>query len=133
MGSVVTYEGRLLLCRRAIPPRIGFWTMPAGFLELQETPEDGAKREALEEAGARIELDGLLAVYTLAERSQVHLMYRATLLDPQVSPGIESQSLEFFSYEDVPWDELAFPSVHWALKDWFETKSEKHLTPRRNP
>ena len=107
--------------------------MPAGFLELQETPEDGAKREALEEAGARIELDGLLAVYTLAERSQVHLMYRATLLDPQVSPGIESQSLEFFSYEDVPWDELAFPSVHWALKDWFETKSEKHLTPRRNP
>src|SRR5678816_2859720 len=75
VGSVATWDGRVLLCRRAIEPRVGYWTIPAGFLEQQETPEEGAMREAREEAGAEIEIDGLLGVYSVARISQIHLLY----------------------------------------------------------
>ena len=90
VGSVCTLGDRLLLCRRAIPPRRGFWTIPAGYLELGETAEEGAVREAWEEARARIELEGLLAVYSVRRIDQVQLLYRARLLDAAVEAGPES-------------------------------------------
>jgi ADP-ribose pyrophosphatase YjhB (NUDIX family) len=118
VGSVVAEEGRILLCRRAIEPRRGFWTLPAGYMELGETTEEGAKREAWEEARARLELDGVLAIYSIARIGQVQIIYRAHLAEPGFAPGPESLDVRFFAWEEIPWDDLAFPSVHWALKAW---------------
>lgn len=116
-GAVVTYEDRFLLCKRAIEPRRGFWTLPAGFMELGETPEEGAAREAYEEATARIEITELLAVYTIRHISQVQMLYRAHLNTPEFSPGVESLEVELRTWDEIPWSELAFPSVQWALED----------------
>lgn len=116
VGSVVRHEGRILLCRRAIAPRAGFWTIPAGYLELNETPEAGAAREAREEAGARIELGGLLGLYSVPRISQVQLIFRARLADPAIAAGIESLEVRLVAPDEIPWDDLAFPSVHWALR-----------------
>lgn len=115
VGSVVRHEGKILLCRRAIAPRRGFWTLPAGFLELGETPEAGAAREAREEANAALDITGLLAVYTIEKLSQVQLFYSARLADPAFSAGAESLEVGLFSFDRLPRDEIAFPSVHWAL------------------
>lgn len=115
VGSVVTHEGKVLLCRRAIEPRHGYWTVPAGYLELGETPEEGARREAREEANADLLLHGLLAVYTVRRLSQVQLIYRATLADGTFSPGIESLETQLFDWDGIPWDDLAFPTVRWML------------------
>lgn len=116
VGSVVTHEGRFLLCRRAIEPRLGYWTLPAGFLEEGETVEDGARREAQEEACADIAIEGLLAVYSIPRISQVQLMFRARLNDPAIAAGPESLEVGLFDWADIPWGELAFPSVRWALE-----------------
>ncbi|MCS4504865.1 NUDIX hydrolase [Arhodomonas aquaeolei] len=116
VGSVPRLGARFLLCRRAIPPRVGYWTLPAGYLELHESTEDGARREAMEEANAALALDGLLAVYNLIHINQVQLIYRARLLDPAVAAGPESQAVGLFTWGEIPWDELAFPSVRWALE-----------------
>lgn len=115
VGSVVRAGDKVLLCRRAIEPRRGFWTIPAGFLELRETPQAGAAREAMEEANARLEIGPLLAVYTVHRLSQVQLFYRALLADPAFSAGPESLEVALFDFDDIPRDEIAFPSVHWAL------------------
>jgi len=115
VGSVVLHEGRILMCRRAIEPRLGYWTLPAGFLEEQETVEAGAIREAMEEACAEIAIEGLLAVYSIPRISQVQLMFHARLLSPSIRPGPESLEVALVAYEDVPWSEIAFPSVKWAL------------------
>lgn len=115
VGSVATHDDRILLARRAIEPRRGFWTLPAGYLELGESPEAGARREAMEEASASIVIEGLLAVYTITRISQVQIFYRASLLEPTVAAGIESLEVGLYRYSDIPWRELAFPSVHWAL------------------
>jgi ADP-ribose pyrophosphatase YjhB (NUDIX family) len=115
VGSVCTLGGRLLLCRRAIEPRRGFWTIPAGYMELGETAEEGAMREAWEEARARIELDGLLAVYSVARIDQVQLLYRARLLDAAVEAGPESLEVALLDWADIPWQDLAFPTVGWVL------------------
>ncbi len=127
-GSVAIEDGRILLCRRAIEPRRGFWTLPAGFLELGESPEEGARREAVEEANAAIDIDGLLAVYTVRHISQVQLFYRARLRSA-VSPGIESQEVGLFAWEEIPWSELAFPSVKWTLERHQATKHLEVLVP----
>ena len=116
VGSVVAHGDRILLCRRAIEPRKGLWTLPAGFLEEHETPEDGARREAREEACADIQLEALLAVYTVAHISQVQLMYRARLPTQEFAAGPESLDVRLFAWNEIPWDELAFPSVKWALQ-----------------
>jgi ADP-ribose pyrophosphatase YjhB (NUDIX family) len=116
VGSVCSWEGRLLLCRRAIEPRAGFWTIPAGYMETGETAEEGARREAWEEARARIAIEGLLAVYSVRRIDQVQLLYRARLLDGQVEPGPESQEVALLDWAAIPWDELAFPTVHWILR-----------------
>lgn len=133
VGSVATWGDRILLCRRAIDPRTGFWTLPAGFLELHETPIDGALREANEEANARIEIDALLAVYTILRLSQVQIMYRAKLISPDISAGPESLEVELFAWGEIPWGELAFPSVKWSLDHHREVQGQSVFPPRGNP
>jgi ADP-ribose pyrophosphatase YjhB (NUDIX family) len=133
VGSVVAFEGRILLCRRAIEPRKNYWTLPAGFLEEHETPMDGAKREAREEACADIDINALLAVYAVPHISQVQLMYRATLSTPSFSAGIESLEVKLLDWNDIPWPELAFPSVKWALDHYRESKDCAAFAPFSNP
>jgi ADP-ribose pyrophosphatase YjhB (NUDIX family) len=116
VGAVCTAGDRVLICRRAIEPRAGFWTIPAGYMELHETAEEGARREAWEEARARIELQGLIAVYSVPRISQVQLLYRARLLDEAVSPGPESMEVKLLAWTEIPWRELAFPTVEWVLR-----------------
>lgn len=115
VGAVVTSDDKYILCRRAIEPRRGFWTMPAGFMEVGETAEEGAAREAHEEANVDIAIDALLGVYSIAAIGQVHMIYRATLRTPGFSPGEESLEVREFRWDEIPWGDLAFPSVHWAL------------------
>lgn len=124
VGAVCSWGDRLLLCRRAIEPRAGFWTIPAGFLELGESAEDGARREAWEEARAEIEIDGLIAVYSVPHVEQVQLLYRARLLHPNVAPGIESLDVRLVAWSEIPWQELAFPTVHWVLRRSLEVRGE---------
>jgi len=133
VGSVVTHEEHILLCRRAIEPRKGYWTLPAGFLEEHETPEDGARREAREEACADIVLDALLAVYSVPHISQVQLIYRGRLPAPDFAAGPESEEVRLFSWDEIPWNELAFPSVKWALRHFRETKDLCAFAPFTNP
>jgi ADP-ribose pyrophosphatase YjhB (NUDIX family) len=132
-GSVVSVEGKILMCRRAIEPRKGFWTLPAGFLELHETPEEGAMREAWEEARARIAIDALLAVYSVPRISQVQLIYRATLAEPGFSAGPESLEVVLFDWDEIPWDEIAFPSVKWALDEYRARLGQAVFAPGVNP
>lgn len=133
VGSVVEHEGKILLCRRAIEPRHGYWTLPAGFLEEHETVEDGARREAMEEAIAEIEPTALLAIYSVPRISQVQIFYRARLARPDFGVGPESLEVALFAWEDIPWDELAFPSVHWALKHYHEVRDKAVFQPFANP
>jgi ADP-ribose pyrophosphatase YjhB (NUDIX family) len=133
VGSVVEHAGRILLCRRAIPPRVGYWTIPAGYLEEHEAAEAGACREAREEACAEIAIDQLLAVYTIQRISQVQLIYRAHLTAPDIAAGPESQEVALFDRDALPWDDLAFPSVAWALQHHAETRDQPAFAPRQNP
>jgi ADP-ribose pyrophosphatase YjhB (NUDIX family) len=133
VGTVCTWEDRVLLCRRAIEPRRGFWTVPAGFLEEGETVEAGALREAWEEARADIEIDGLLGVYSVPRFSQVQMMFRARLRSPVVSAGEESEEVGLFEWSAIPWDELAFPSVLWALRDFDAVRGQAVFATRSNP
>ena len=133
VGSVALWEGRILLCRRAINPRKGYWTLPAGYLELNETAVEGAKREAWEEATAQLEMRGLLAVYSIPRISQVQLIYLADLITPEVTAGPESADVRLFPWDDIPWDDLAFPSVGWALNHYGEVGDAAVIVPRGNP
>lgn len=133
VGSVSTWEGRVLMARRAIPPRTGFWTLPAGFLELGETPEAGAAREAWEEARATIVLDGLLAVYSIPRISQVQLIFRGRLLSASIGVGPESLEVALYDWAEIPWTDLAFPSVRWALDHAREVGDAADFAPRGNP
>lgn len=133
VGSVATWGDRILLCRRSIEPRRGFWTLPAGFLELGESPEEGARREAWEEARARLELEGLLAVYTIRRISQVQMFFRASLSNPEVAAGPESEEVALFDWGEVPWDDLAFPTVHWALDAHARWSGRALEQPETNP
>ncbi len=133
VGAVVSHHGRILLCRRAIEPRKTYWTLPAGYLEEHETPEQGAMREAKEEACADISLDLLLAVYSIPRISQVQLMYRAHLANEIFAPGIESLEVRLFDWDDIPWTDLAFPSVAWALEHYRQSKDQSGFAPFSNP
>lgn len=120
IGTIPEWEdGRILLCRRAIEPRHGLWTLPAGFMENGETTMEGAARETLEEANARVEVGELYSLYNLAHINQVQLLFRAELLDLDFSPGIESLEVALFEERDIPWDELAFRPVRYTLRDYF--------------
>ncbi|MEL6371688.1 MAG: NUDIX hydrolase [Pseudomonadota bacterium] len=133
VGSVVTFEEQVVLCRRAIEPRKGYWTLPAGYLELGESVEEGAIREAWEEARAQIKIDRVLAIYSVPRISQVQVMFRARLLDEAISAGPESEEVMLCSFEDVPWPEIAFPSAGWALRQWHETRHAETFAPFANP
>lgn len=133
VGSVVAEQGRVLLCRRAIEPRRGFWTLPAGYLEMQETVEEGARREAWEEARARIALEGVLAVYSIARLGQVQVIFRAALAEPGFEAGLESLEVRLFAWQDVPWADIAFPSVHWTLRAWWDGREAPLGAPAVNP
>ena len=133
VGSVVRHQGAILLCRRAIAPGHGLWTIPAGYLELNETPEEGARREAFEEARADLSLKRLLAVYSVPRISQVQLIYRAVLAGGDVAAGPESLEVAWFDPDDIPWNALAFPSVHWALRHDAQAQAGAPPIPFANP
>ncbi len=133
VGTVATWQGRFLLCKRAIEPRRGYWTIPAGYMELGETSTEGARREAWEEARARLEIDALLAVYNIPRISQVQLIYRGSLTTPEIAAGSESQEVGLFDWADIPWTDIAFPSVHWALNRYREVRGGGDFQPGTNP
>lgn len=133
VGSVVTSGDRILMCRRSIEPRSGFWTLPAGFLEKHELPEDGARREAREEACAEIAIDDLLAVYAIARISQIQLIYRSRLIGDAFAAGPESAEVALYKWDEIPWDDIAFPSVHWALGHYREAAGRAVIPPFTNP
>jgi ADP-ribose pyrophosphatase YjhB (NUDIX family) len=122
VGTVPVWGEQVLLCRRAIEPRHGFWTLPAGFMELGESTAQGAARETDEEAGARIELQGLFTVLNVVRVGQVHLFYRARLLDTDFAPGSETLEARLFHEHEVPWDELAFRTVRQTLEHFFDDR-----------
>ena len=122
VGTVPEWEGRLLLCRRAIEPRYGYWTLPAGFLESGETMEEGAYREAREEANANLRIEGLYTLFSIPHIDQVHAFYRARLLDQDFHAGEESLDVRLFREDEIPWDELSFPVVHKTLELWLEER-----------
>ena len=131
-GSVVTSGDKILLCKRAIEPRLGFWTLPAGYMELGETVEEAAAREAREEACATIEIDRMLAMYSIPRIGQVQIMFRAKLMS-DIKPGPESLETELVDWKDIPWSQLAFPTVVWALTHFAETRGRNDFVPFANP
>jgi ADP-ribose pyrophosphatase YjhB (NUDIX family) len=133
VGSVIRWGEQILMCRRAINPRRGYWTLPAGYLELNEATSAGAEREAWEEARAKIHIEGLLAIYDIPRISQVQLIYRASLIDEAVAAGPESLEVGLFGWDKIPWNEIAFPSVHWALQHEREARQSGDFTTRFAP
>ena len=119
VGSIPAHEGKVLLCRRAIEPRYGYWTLPAGFMENDETTAQGALRETLEEAGARIELDAPFSMISVPRVNQVHLFYRARVLELGFKPGEETLEVALWEESNIPWPEIAFRTVGLTLKHWF--------------
>jgi len=122
VGCVPEWDGRLLLCRRAIEPRYGYWTLPAGYMENDETAGEAALRETLEEAGARVELGEPFSMLSVPHVNQVHLFYRARLASLDFKPGVESLEVALFEEAQVPWPEIAFRTVGLTLKYWFEDR-----------
>ena len=129
VGTVVIWQSQYLLCRRAIEPRRGFWTFPAGYLECEESTEAGALREASEEAQVQLKIEGLLGVYNLAHLSQVQVLYLASMLSPSYGAGEESLEVRLFDWEQIPWDQLAFPSAHFALRHAHKMRLNPGLLP----
>lgn len=132
-GSIVRHRGKIMLCRRAIEPRVGYWTLPAGFMEVGETAEQAAMREAKEEANAEIVIDRLLAVYTIPRIAQVQIMYLAHLAEEGFSAGPESLEVMLAGWDEIPWNEIAFPSVTWALTQYRSIEGLESFAPFSNP
>jgi len=122
IGSIPIWERQVLLCKRAIEPRYGKWTLPAGFMENGETVAEAATRETIEEAGAHIELGDMFSMLSVPHINQVHVFYLARLLDLEFTAGVESLEVRMFDEDDVPWDELAFRTVSRTLKFFFEDR-----------
>jgi len=119
VGCIAEWEDRVLLCRRAIEPRLGLWTVPAGFMENGETTAQGAARETLEEANARVEVGPLYAMYNIPHINQVYILFRARLLDLDFSAGTESLEVQLFDEKDVPWESIAFATVRNTLNHYY--------------
>jgi len=130
VGCLPVWEDRILICRRAIEPRHGLWTLPAGFMENGESAAEGAAREAVEEAHARVEITDLYTVYSIPHISQVYMMFRARLLSPEVSPGRESLEVRLASEEEIPWDRLAFVMVQRTLRHFLDDRRQGVFVPR---
>jgi ADP-ribose pyrophosphatase YjhB (NUDIX family) len=123
VGCVPEFEGRILLCKRAIEPRLGYWTVPAGFMEIGESLPEAALRETWEEAQARVDLGPLFAIVDVIHAAQVHVFFAATLPEPSFGAGDETLEARLFSVSEIPWSELAFPSVRIALEQYLEPGS----------
>lgn len=127
VGTVPYWGGQgeqVLLCKRNIEPRLGKWTLPAGFMELGESTSEGALRETIEEAGAEIEMGALFTLLNVVRANQVHLYYLARLLSDQFDPGIETQEARLFHEHEIPWEEIAFRTVHETLEHYFEDRRQ---------
>lgn len=122
VGTLPAWNDQVLLCLRNIEPRRGFWTLPAGFMELGETTSQGALRETQEEAGAHIELVQLFSVMNVRQVGQVHLYYLAKLTDTHLDPGPETIEARLFTEAEIPWDQIAFRTVRETLKRYFEDR-----------
>lgn len=122
VGCIVEWQDKILLCRRAIEPKYGLWTLPAGFMENGETTLEGAARETWEEAGARIEMGSLYTLFNLPHINQVYLMFRARLLDLDYQSGIESLETRLFGEGEIPWDDIAFRTVRATLELYYEDR-----------
>ena len=116
VGAVTTFEDQFLLCKRAIEPQLGLWTYPAGFLENGESLEEGAQREAYEEAFAEIDISHLIGTYSLTGINQIHIIYAATMSKPEFKSSVESSEVLLFKKNNIPWETLAFPVIRGALK-----------------
>ncbi|WP_109617329.1 NUDIX hydrolase [Sediminitomix flava] len=128
VGCLPVYEGKVMLCRRAIEPRYGYWNLPAGFMESIETAEEGAKREVFEETGATVEIQRLHVVYSIPKVSHVYLHFLADIKDGYfVEKTAESLEVKLFDEKDIPWDEIAFHSTTFALQKYFENPEEKEV------
>jgi ADP-ribose pyrophosphatase YjhB (NUDIX family) len=123
VGCVPEHAGRILLCKRAIEPRLGYWTIPAGFMENDETLQQAAARESWEEALARVEIGSLLAVVHVLHAHQVHVMFRARLPEPAYGVGAESLETGLYLPAEIPWRDIAFPSVRFALEKYLEDRA----------
>ncbi len=122
VGCIPEYEGKILLCRRAIEPQYGFWNLPAGFMENGESLQAAAERESMEEAFAKVAIGSLVAIVHVLPAHQVHVIFRARLLNSNVGTGPESLEVALFDEPDIPWDELAFRSNDFALKRYLEDR-----------
>ena len=123
VGTVPVWGDKVLLCKRNIEPRKGKWTLPAGFMELDETTSEGAARETVEEAGAQFDMQALFSVLSVPKVGQVHLFYRAKLTSDQFDPGYETQEAKLFTEAEIPWDEIAFRTVKVTLERFFADRA----------
>jgi ADP-ribose pyrophosphatase YjhB (NUDIX family) len=130
VGCIAVRGERILMCKRAIEPRYGLWTLPAGFMENEETAAEGAMREALEEAHARVEIQDLYTVYSVPHISQVHMMFRARLLNDDFGAGVESLEVKLVTAAEIPWHELAFTVVRRTLEAYLEDRKTGVFVPR---
>ena len=119
VGTIPYWGDKVLLCKRNIEPRKGLWTLPAGFMELNETTSEGAARETVEEAGAQFEMEELFTLVNAARVGQVHLFYRARLTSDQFDPGVETMEAQLFSESEIPWETIAFRTTHVTLEQFF--------------
>jgi ADP-ribose pyrophosphatase YjhB (NUDIX family) len=124
VGTIPEHEGRILLCRRAIEPRYGYWTLPAGFMENAETVGEAAVRETVEEAGASVELGPAFSLISVPAVNQVHLFYRARLRNLEFAPGEETLEVAVLDEVDIPWKEIAFRTVSTTLRLWFADRKK---------
>ena len=129
VGCIPASEDKILLCRRAIQPRYGKWTIPCGFMENGESVEHGAQRETWEEARAKVDLHNVQLVYTVIHVNQVYIVFRSTLNPVKFEPGPESLEVKLFDFDEIPWDEIAFSSVECALKAYIQDyRNDRFLT-----
>ncbi len=132
-GCLPVWGEQVLMCRRAIEPRHGFWTLPAGFMENGETLEQAAARETHEEACARVRSLSLYTLFDLPHINQVYMLFRAELVDLNFAPGEESLEVQLFHEQDIPWSELAFPTIGRTLECYFADRREQHFPVRNEP
>lgn len=129
VGAIPIYQGKVLLCKRAIEPRYNTWTFPAGFMELAESSVVGAQRETLEEAGAQVAIGDLFTIIDVPAVNQVHLYYLAEAFDDHLDPGIESLEAAYFDIQEIPWDNLAFRSIKTTLEHYVRALETGNFGP----
>lgn len=120
VGCLIVRDGKILLARRGIEPRLGYWNLPCGFLENEETIQQGAKREVYEETGATVELKNLHTVYNLPHANQVYLIFKASMVGDDLHTTLESTEIDFFAEDEIPWEEIAFSSNSFAIKKYLD-------------